>query len=862
MTKKALIIDGYSLAFRAFYALPLMSNAKGIYTNAVYGFATMVQKAMETIQPDYALVAFDRAEPTFRHQEYEAYKGTRQKAPTELLDQFSLIHDLLDAMNFPWLEIPGFEADDIMGSLGKRFAEENIEAYLLTGDRDAYQLVAPKVRVLYTSRKGMSDLQITDEKWIKEQYALTPKQLIDVKALMGDASDNIPGVPGIGEKTALKLIKEFGSLSNLLEHLPEVEPKRARENLAEYKDQANLSYRLAKIITDVPMEEPLSHWQTRELTVANLREFYRNYGMKSLLEKLPAEDLSFTPLKEAVQSAPAVVEKMNPAQVQHFMSSHTLLAVSLHESEGGLTENLLEFGLVFSNDQVILVPIQSDDELHELKRVLSTQSFTVWDLKKFSHRVQHYFPSCDDVMLQAYLLNPGQALLLDAIYREHLPEREEAITTSIVEKEVRQIKALLSPLRQLLIERTLWDLYRNIELPLSRVLYLMESTGIGVRLPVLQELSKEFQHRIDSLQKRIHELAGLEFNLNSPKQLAEVLFERLQLTGGKKTKSGYSTDAETLENLINEHEIIGLILEYRTLAKLKGTYLDGLIPLIEPKRERLHSTFHQAVTATGRLSSSDPNLQNIPTRNEEGRLIRKAFYPTVSDWRLVSADYSQIELRILAHLSQDAHFIDAYKQKQDIHRRTASEVFDVPFEEVPSSLRDKAKAVNFGIVYGISDYGLATQLRIGRKEAQGYIDRFFEEFPAIRDYQTKIIAEAKESGFVITLFQRRRYLPELSSKNYNLRSFGERAALNTPIQGSAADLIKIAMIQLQQEIEKRNLKGRILLQVHDELVCETPREEEELFKVLMKETMEQAIQLSVPIVVEVYSGDNWYELQK
>ena len=381
-------------------------------------------------------------------------------------------------------------------------------------------------------------------------------------------------------------------------------------------------------------------------------------------------------------------------------------------------------------------------------------------------------------------------------------------------------------------------------------------------MPVLQELSKEFQHRIDSLQKRIHELAGIEFNLNSPKQLAEVLFERLQLTGGKKTKSGYSTDAETLENLINEHEIIGLILEYRTLAKLKGTYLDGLIPLIEPKRERLHSTFHQAVTATGRLSSSDPNLQNIPTRNEEGRLIRKAFYPTVSDWRLVSADYSQIELRILAHLSQDAHFIDAYKQKQDIHRRTASEVFDVPFEEVPSSLRDKAKAVNFGIVYGISDYGLATQLRIGRKEAQGYIDRFFEEFPAIRDYQTKIIAEAKESGFVITLFQRRRYLPELSSKNYNLRSFGERAALNTPIQGSAADLIKIAMIQLQQEIEKRNLKGRILLQVHDELVCETPREEEELFKVLMKETMEQAIQLSVPIVVEVYSGDNWYELQK
>jgi len=421
---------------------------------------------------------------------------------------------------------------------------------------------------------------------------------------------------------------------------------------------------------------------------------------------------------------------------------------------------------------------------------------------------------------------------------------------------------LLPRLEELLIERNLWKLYKEIELPLARVLFLMEDTGIGVRLPVLQDLSRTYQQKIESLQERIILLAGTEFNLNSPKQLAEILFEKLGLSGGKKTKSGYSTDADTLERLEGEHEIISLILQYRGLTKLKGTYIDGLIPLIEPTRERLHSTFGQAVTTTGRLSSSDPNLQNIPTRSEEGRLIRKAFYPTVKGWRLVSADYSQIELRILAHLSQDEHFIDAYKNQQDIHRRTASEVFDIPFRDVSSALRDKAKAVNFGIVYGISDYGLATQLRISRKEAQGYIDRFFEEFPAIRDYQTHIIEEAKEQGYVTTIFQRRRYLPEILSKNYNLRSFGERAALNTPIQGSAADLIKIAMIRLQEAIETHHLKARILLQVHDELVCETPPEEEVILKKIMKTTMEEAISLSVPIIVEVYSGDNWYDLQK
>jgi DNA polymerase-1 len=860
MQSKALIIDGYSLAFRAFYALPLMSTPMGIYTNAVYGFATMLQKALDVVQPEYALVAFDRAEPTFRHQEFEAYKGTRQKAPPELLGQFSLIHDLLDAMNIPWLEIPGFEADDLLGSLGHRFAENNIEAFLLTGDRDAYQLISPGVKVLYSNRKGMSDLQVTDEAWILEQYALKPVQLIDVKALMGDASDNIPGVPSIGEKTALKLVQQFGSLESILERVSEVEPKRARENLITYRDQAYLSYRLAKIITDVEIKETMDHWQRRKADITTLREFYQRYALKSLLDKLPAQ-VSPEPTSIITEQLTLPTEILSAEACLKKIKQGQLRAMTQIETAGGLESALLELGFLFKDESRATLPIHDEHFLMEIGKNLESHSFSIWDVKKTGHLFNTFFRQADDLMLQAYLLNPGQELSIDHVYQDLFPEVEISETAHL-DKALSQMKALLPRLEELLKERNLWKLYKEIELPLARVLFLMEDAGIGVRLPVLQDLSRTYQQKIESLQERIIFLAGTEFNLNSPKQLAEILFEKLGLSGGRKTKSGYSTDADTLERLEGEHEIIGLILQYRGLTKLKGTYLDGLIPLIEPTRERLHTTFGQAVTTTGRLSSSDPNLQNIPTRSEEGRLIRKAFYPTVKGWRLVSADYSQIELRILAHLSQDEHFIDAYKNQQDIHRRTASEVFDIPFQDVSSALRDKAKAVNFGIVYGISDYGLATQLRISRKEAQGYIDRFFEEFPAIRDYQTRIIEDAKEQGYVTTIFQRRRYLPEILSKNYNLRSFGERAALNTPIQGSAADLIKIAMIRLQEAIETNHLKARILLQVHDELVCETHPEEEAILKKIMKTTMEEAISLSVPIIVEVYSGDNWYDLQK
>ena len=669
MRSKALIIDGYSLAFRAFYALPLLSNPMGMYTNAVYGFATMLQKALDTIQPDYALVAFDRAEPTFRHKEFEAYKGTRQKAPPELLGQFSLIHDLLDAMNIPWLEIPGFEADDLLGSLAQSFAKEDIEAFLLTGDRDAYQLVTPRIKVLYTNRKGMSDLQVTDEAFIQEQYELKPTQLIDVKALMGDASDNIPGVPGIGEKTALKLVQKYGSLENILEHVSEVEPKRARENLMTYREQALLSYRLAKIITDVEISEPVDHWKRKDAELPLLREFYQTYALKSLLDKLPAEEAAQVPeLITTEQENPT--EILTAARCLDQIKKGHVLAMAIKESSGTLDSSLLELGFLFKNGMLRILPIHDEALLSQVGNALSSHTFSVWDVKRTGHLFHTFFEKAEDLMLQTYLLNPGQELSVERIYRELFPEKQLSEATPL-EQELIQIKALLPRLEDLLKERSLWKLYKEIELPLARVLFLMDYTGIGVRLPVLQELSRTFQHKIETLQTQILELAGTEFNLNSPKQLAEVLFEKLGLPGGKKTKSGYSTDAETLERLEGDHEIIGLILQYRGLTKLKGTYLDGLIPLIEPTRERLHSTFHQAVTATGRLSSSDPNLQNIPTRSDEGRLIRKAFYPTVKGWRLVSADYSQIELRILAHLSQDEHFIDAYKNQQDIHRRSS-----------------------------------------------------------------------------------------------------------------------------------------------------------------------------------------------
>ncbi|MCE5195617.1 MAG: DNA polymerase I [Negativicutes bacterium] len=857
----AMILDGNSMANRAFYALPLLSNHQGIYTNAVYGFAMMLQKLEQEYQPDYLLVAFDRHEPTFRHLEYADYKATRQKSPPELIGQLSLLHDLLDAWQIAWLEKAGFEADDLLGCLSCRFQAAGIRTLLVTGDRDVYQLITADTSVLYTQKRGVSDLQIVDAATIEQQYGLKPQQLIDVKALMGDASDNIPGVPAIGEKTALRLIQTYGSLTAVLEHAAEIKEKKVRENLLLYREQALLSYRLAKIDCNVRLEQPLAAWKRQPVNLAALRSFFTKYDLRSLLEKLPQAKTQVS-LPDPSEHALPLLKGM-PADRETILSllqKQQFSALSVQEEPGLLASSDLSFAFLTEQGEMYLYHADDDAALTKIIDLLTKQRFTVWDKKRLSHLLQRSFPLAEDAMLQAYLINPGQKLSLDSFAAAVFPDQPLPQSDSLPITELLQLQRLIPWLNRVLSERSLTALYREIELPLADLLYRMETRGIGVHIAVLQELNREYQIQMDRLQEQIWQMAGQQFNLNSPKQLGQVLFEKLGLAGGKKTKSGFSTDAAALELLADQHEIIALILSYRTLSKLQGTYLQGMIPLISSADQCLHTTYNQAVTATGRLSSSDPNLQNIPTRSEEGRIIRKAFFPTQNGWRLVSADYSQIELRILAHLAQDEAFIDAYRQDQDIHRRTAAEVFNIPFEQVSSLQRNRAKAVNFGIIYGISDYGLATQLHISRAEAKTYIDRFFEEFPAIRRYQDQLIAEAKQNGYVTTLFQRRRYLPELQDRNYNLRSFGERAALNTPIQGSAADLIKLAMLRLQQAIEKQKLQGHILLQVHDELVCETPPEEEAVLKRIMRETMENAIQLIVPIKVELSSGDNWYDL--
>lgn len=859
----AMIIDGNSMANRAFYALPLLSNNQGMYTNAVYGFAMMLQKVLQEYQPDYLLVAFDRHEPTFRNLEYADYKGTRQKSPPELIGQLSLLHDLLDAWQIAWLEKAGFEADDLLGCLSYQFNAAGIKTLLVTGDRDAYQLITPNTSVLYTQKRGVSDLQIVDAHSVEEQYSLAPLQLIDVKALMGDASDNIPGVPAIGEKTALRLIQTYGSLAATLEHAEEIKEKKVRENLILYRDQALLSYRLAKIDCSVSIDQKIEEWKRQTPNIQTLRSFYTKYDLRSLLAKLPEEEPQVSLLDPQEASlADLKLQQIDSVTTLSLLQKQKLIALSAREEPGLLAGSYLS--LAFLTDQAETYLYQADDDaaLTKIVDCLVRQNFTVWDKKSLSHLLHRSFPLAGDAMLQAYLIDPGQKLSLESFAASVFPDQPLPKSDSLLLKELQQLQLLIPWLDQALSERDLTSLYRKIELPLADVLYQMETRGIGVHIDVLQELNRDYQVQMDHLQEQIWQMAGQHFNINSPKQMGQILFEKLGLAGGKKTKSGFSTDAEALELLVGQHKIIGLILSYRTLSKLQGTYLEGIIPLVSSADHCLHTTYNQAVTATGRLSSSDPNLQNIPTRSEEGRIIRKAFFPTQRGWRLISADYSQIELRILAHLSQDEAFVDAYRKDQDIHRRTAAEVFNTPFEQVTSLQRNRAKAVNFGIVYGISDYGLATQLRISRAEAKIYIERFFEEFPAIHLYQDKLIAEAKLNGYVTTLFQRRRYLPELQDRNYNLRSFGERAALNTPIQGSAADLIKVAMLRLQQAMQKEKLQGRILLQVHDELVCETPPEEEATLKQIMRDAMENAMQLIVPIKVDLSSGDNWYDLQK
>lgn len=874
-----LVIDGNSLIHRAFHAVPLLSNSQGVITNAVYGFTNMILKVLKEQEPGLVAVAFDKGKVTFRHQDYADYKGTRKATPDELRPQFILAKEILKAMRIPYFELEGYEADDLIGTIVNQAEATGLTVLILTGDRDALQLVSPRTKVMLT-RKGITEIELFDEGKVWDKFGVTPGQIVDLKGLQGDASDNIPGVPGIGEKTATALIKEYGSMEGIIENIDSLS-SRYQKLLRGKEEQAVLSKKLATIIQDVPMELDLSQCSWRGPDHQKLLKIFKELEFKSLIRQLTSEQAAGKPSREGKNKFESDLPPLETYQVgyQTVTGQEDYDKVLIQASHAGKTAIFLDgvrgkgikaIYLAIPGQDVYLLTVQgdpsSDRSLTILRALCETKAIekyfhdaknAIWLL--YNHGIQLQ-DIASDTMLAAYLLNPTASNYdLTDIALEHLgivlpPEGETAMAAK-----TEAILRLVEELFKKLVQREEDRLFLEVELRLVSVLAEMEIAGVAVDKQGLKDMSAELHDITEALAAKIHELAGENFNINSPKQLGQILFEKLKLPVFKKTKTGYSTDAEVLEKLAEEHEIVALLLEYRQMAKLKSTYADGLSALVDPKTGRLHSTFHQTVTATGRLSSAEPNLQNIPIRLESGRRIRKVFVPRQKGNLILTADYSQIELRILAHMSQDANFLDAFRQGQDIHARTASEVFEVPMELVTPEMRNRAKAVNFGIVYGISDFGLARDLKVSRKEARTYIENYFARCPGVRNYIDRVIQEAKERGYVTTLLNRRRYLPELFSKNFNIRNFGERAAMNTPIQGSAADIIKLAMVKISKELKERDFTAQMVLQVHDELIFDAPEAEIEPLIVLVRDCMQNALTLDVPLVVDIKLGPNWYE---
>ncbi|MGI5948827.1 DNA polymerase I [Peptoniphilus sp.] len=883
MENKFLIIDGSSLFFRAFYALPLLKTKKGLYTNAIYGFVMMLENAIEKIKPTHIAVCFDMKGKTFRTDLYKDYKGTRQKTPNELEQQFPLVRDILKHMNIKILESPVYEADDIAGTLSSIASEEGFESYLLTGDKDYFQLVNDKTRVLLT-RKGITEMDIITEESLMEDYGIEPKQFIDLKALMGDSSDNIPGVYGIGEKTGLKYVKEFGTLENLYDNIDEITAKKAKEKLEDGKTSAFMSKKLGTIVKNVPLDESLDDFKVEEYDYESLSKMYREFEFNSLLDRLPEEYR-----KEKT-------EKIDIGNLEFDDNIDIDTVISKIKDKKSFAFKFITDGKIYEDIDPIYIAIKPGDDavyfLEYSKEILEKLKdiFEDKDIEKIGYDLKEdiiilinsnidlknyvHDPSIAEYILNStqsdYSINKLSHVYLDRDYKDE----EELLGKGVKKKKYSEIDKdelfnyftfmlnVSYKLKDLQIkkieEEDMISLYRYVELPLVEVLASMEYTGINTDVAVLDEIDEQISDKILNLEKLIYEDAGEEFNINSPKQLGVILFEKMDYPVIKKTKTGYSTSADILEKLKGEDDIISHVLEYRKLAKLKSTYIDGLKAVINPKTNRIHSRFNQTVTATGRISSTDPNLQNIPIRTEEGRLIRKAFLASPNSV-LVDADYSQIELRILAALAEDKEMLKAFADGLDIHRKTASEVFHVDFDEVSSRQRSDAKAVNFGIIYGISDYGLSQNLNIPRKEAKEYIDNYLEHFVGIKNYMKSEIETGKEMGYVKTILNRRRYIPELKAKNFNIRSFGERVALNTPIQGSAADIIKIAMVKVYNELKKRNLKSKLIIQIHDELVVDACEDEVEEVKSIMKELMENAVKLNVDLFVDMNVGNSLYE---
>ncbi len=890
-----MIIDGNSLLHRAFHALPLLMTKDGIYTNGVYGFLTMFYKVTEEYKPDYISVVFDKKTPTFRHIEFQDYKAGRAKTPDELGMQFPILKEIIDNMNVHRVEADGFEADDLAGTLSKIGEENDLEVVLVTGDKDYLQLASENTKVLLT-RKGISSLEIYDRQAVIERYELTPQQFIDLKGLMGDKSDNIPGVPGVGEKTGTKLLKEFDSIEGIYNNIEKVDSKKLKEKLVEYRSQAVMSRRLSEIITSVPVKVNLDELIWKEANAEELFNTYKRLEFNSLLGKLNISNESKNKDESSIEKlAPEVNIIQNEEHLKNILQeiekSKAMIIKLIIDGDYPLKDNILGVGVrtsAQSNYYIDFVEgnIRTENFFSLFKNILEDDK-----IKKLGHNIKEellaslrYGVDIEgitfDSMIGQYLLNPSQNdyslsrlaknyLDIDIESKESLlgtGKNKKTFGQLLIEDRISYISnrlEIISRLRDIIeesiINQNMGKLFYEVELPLISVLANMEYEGFTVDAEKLKELGKEFDEKIDILTQEIYEFSGQEFNINSPKQLGEVLFEKLKLPVIKKTKTGYSTDAEVLEKLTEVHPIAEKITEYRQLVKLKSTYVDGLISLIDNSTRKVHSSFNQTITTTGRISSTEPNLQNIPIRTEEGRKIRKVFVPSNSDYVLVDADYSQIELRVLASISDDPKLKEAFFTGEDIHRKTASEVFDVSLEEVTPLMRSRAKAVNFGIVYGISDYGLSRDLKISRNEAKLYIENYLKNYVKVKEYMKNIINEGKNKGYVETILHRRRYLPELASKNFNIRSFGERMAMNTPIQGSAADIIKLAMVNVDSELKRRGLKSKLILQVHDELIIEACKDEVEEVKVLLKELMENAIPLNVPLKVDMETGDSWYD---
>lgn len=876
MTNKLVLIDGNSITYRAFFALPLLNNDKGVYTNAVYGFTTMLLRILEEQKPTHLLVAFDAGKTTFRHSTYKEYKGGRQKTPSELSEQFPLVRELLDAFNIRHYELENYEADDIIGTLSKQGQEKDFEVTVISGDKDMLQLVSKDVTVNVT-KKGISEVEAYTPEYLLEKMEVTPEQIIELKALMGDSSDNIPGVPGVGQKTATKLLKQYETLDNLYEHLEEVSGKKLKENLTNHKEDAYMSRELATINCESPIEVSIDDLSYEGYSSQDVSSLFKDLGFQSLLNRIGAEETVEEIQEEMEEITFEIVDKVTE---EMFTGDEALIIEMLSDSYH--TAPIEGIG-VANQEKAYFIPtevaIVSEvfkkwaEDAKSKKVVFDAKQSLVALLKKGIHLQGMHF----DVLLASYLLDPSEnnhdipaiahrmgiksVLYDEEVYGKGAKMKvpgQEILADHLVRK-TKALHLLQEKMEEELREHELYTLLKELEMPLALILAEMEHTGVLVDVPRLEEMGTELKRRLEEIEKEIYELAGEEFNINSPKQLGPILFEKLGLRIIKKTKTGYSTAADVLEQLEHDHEIIPKILLYRQLGKLQSTYIEGLLKVVDKESSKIHTRYNQALTQTGRLSSIEPNLQNIPIRIEEGRKIRHAFVPSEKDWILFAADYSQIELRVLAHIAKDEKLIAAFKSGQDIHTQTAMDVFHVKEEEVTSNMRRQAKAVNFGIVYGISDFGLSQNLGITRKEAKQFIERYFESYPGVKAYMDDIVQEAKHKGYVTTLMNRRRYLPEITSRNFNLRSFAERTAMNTPIQGTAADIIKKAMIDLREKLKDENMQARMLLQVHDELILEAPKEELEKLKEIVPAMMENTVELSVPLKAEYAFGESWYD---